>query len=260
MCENGRNASASTNKGRAQGKGYKNEKTRNKVEDELKFATYSGSINTNRVTYGTVKDHIFTQIKKTYKYGADVTKYLSTGSDDHMLDAPIRNCAKKTDKDQTDNDVRFEQETLDMMFREHLKEHKGRTNTYEQNKIKAYSLILGYCTKQLQNRIMEAGNYEAEIEDRLYKLLQEISSKMYDPARAKYEYASITERFKMLLNTKQQDDKDLTSYTKRFKQASDNFMAVLGNNILNEYVRKTDEYLNAPTTKEKGAVWKQAQG
>src|SRR5210317_813342 len=106
---------------------------------------------------------------------------------------------------------------------------------------------------------MKAGNYETEIKDKPYQLLQEISSKMYDPARAKYEYASITERFKMVLNTRQQDDEDLMSYTKRFKQASDNFTAVMGNNILDEYVRKTDEYSNAPTTKEKGAVWKQAQ-
>src|SRR5210317_1044209 len=168
MCENGRNASASTNKGRAQGKGYKNEKTRNKVEDELKFATYSGSSNNNRVTYGAVRDHIFTQIKKSYKYRADMAKYLSTGNDDHMPDAPMRNRAKKTDKDQTDDDVKFEQETLDMMFWEHLKEHKDRMIAYDQNKIKAYSLILGYCTKQLQNRIMEAGNYEMEIEDKPY--------------------------------------------------------------------------------------------
>src|SRR5210317_1748886 len=186
MTGNGRNASAGTSKGRAQGKGFKNDRTKNKTEDELRFETYSGSSNTNRVTYGTVRDHIFTQIKKTYKYGADVAKYLSTGSNDHMLDAPIRNRAKKTDKDQTDDDVRFEQETLDMMFREHLKEHKERMNAYKQNKIKAYSLILGYCTKQLQNQIIETCNYESEIEDRLYKLLQEISSKMYDPARAKY--------------------------------------------------------------------------
>src|SRR5210317_1131903 len=165
MSGNGRNANASTNKGHAQGKGFKDDKTKNRIEDELKFATYSGSSNTNRVTYGTVRDHIFTQIKKTYKYGADVAKYLSTGSNDHMPDAPIRNRAKKTDKDQTDDDVRFEQETLDMIFREHLKEHKERISAYEQNKIKAYSLILGFCTKQLQNRIMETGNYESEIEN-----------------------------------------------------------------------------------------------
>src|SRR5210317_339302 len=161
MSGNGRNSGAGTNKGHAQGKGNKNEKTRNKNKDELKFATYSGSSNSNRVTYGAVRDHIFTQIKKNYKYGANVAKYLTTGNDDHMPDAPMRNRDKKTDKEQTNDDVRFEQETLDMMFREHLKEHKDRMIAYDQNKIKAYSLILGYCTKQLQNRIMEMGNYEA---------------------------------------------------------------------------------------------------
>src|SRR5210317_594223 len=36
-------------------------------------------------------------------------------------------------------------------------------------------------------------------------------------------------------------------------------MAVMGNNILDEYMRKTDEYVNVPTTKEKGTVQKQAQ-
>ena len=100
------------------------------------------------------------------------------------------------------------------------------------------------------------GSYSDEIEDNLYKLLQEISSKMYDPVRARYEYASIPERFKMLLTMKQQDDKDLTTYTKRFKQASDNFTAVMGEGVLDNYVKRTDEYVNATSmNKQAHSKW-----
>ena len=165
--KNSSNAGSST--GRTQNKNRNENK--NKNEEEMKFATYGGGNNNIRVTYGTVKDHIYTQIKKNYKYGADVVRHLSTGNDDHMPEAPVRRRAKRTKKEQTEDDVKFEQDTMDMMFREQLKEHKERQSVYEQNKIKAYSLILGYCTKQLQNRIMEMGSYETEIEDKPYRLL-----------------------------------------------------------------------------------------
>ena len=71
MSSSGRNSSGNTRSGRGQNKGNKgfsgSENEKNKNDDEMKFAIYSGNSNGNRVTYRTVRDHICTQIKKTYK-------------------------------------------------------------------------------------------------------------------------------------------------------------------------------------------------
>ena len=45
----------------------------------------------------------------------------------------------------------------------------------------------------MQNRIKECTDYETWIRDDLVELLKEIKKKMYDPERAKYEYATLTE-------------------------------------------------------------------
>ena len=87
----------------------------------MKFAIYNCSSNSNRVTYGTIKDHICNQIKKNSKYGADIAKHLSKGNNDHMPAVPVRTRAKKKSKEQRNGDIKFMQDTLDMTFREQLK-------------------------------------------------------------------------------------------------------------------------------------------
>ena len=89
---------------------------------------------------------------------------------------------------------------------------------FDQNKYKAYEYILGHCSKVMKARIEEQANYEARVKNQPRVLLEEISKKMYDPARDKYEYMSLTQTFKRLLATKQEDEEGLLDYTKRFKQ------------------------------------------
>ena len=44
----------------------------------------------------------------------------------------------------------------------------------------------------MQNRIEEVKDFESRIRNDPLELLKEIKTKMYDPARAKYEYVMIT--------------------------------------------------------------------
>jgi hypothetical protein len=71
----------------------------------------------------------------------------------------------------------------------------------------------------MQNHIEEDVTFEAEIRDNLFKLLSEIKKKMYDLACAKYEYATLMESLKRILECKQGDEETLVDYTKKFKQA-----------------------------------------
>ena len=86
---------------------------------------------------------------------------------------------------------------------------------------KAYKYILRFCNKTMKARIKAQADYNTRIKGNVSNLLKDISCKMYDLIRSKYEYMSLTQLFKRLLNTKQEEDESLIDYMKRFKQARD---------------------------------------
>jgi len=78
---------------------------------------------------------------------------------------------------------------------------------------------------------------------------------MYDSARAKYEFATLTESLRRILETKQDDDEGLVEYTKRYKQAKDIVKDFIGTELLHNFVETTAEFQaaadNAAKTKLK---------
>ena len=121
----------------------------------------------------------------------------------------------------------------------------------EQNLFKAYEYILGFCNKTMKSRIKKQVDYDVRIKGNVRALLKKISSKMYDPARAKYKYLLLMQPFKQLLNTRQEEEESLIDYTKQFKQVTDNFGTVIRKNILDNFVKNTKEYKEATMADEK---------
>jgi hypothetical protein len=76
---------------------------------------------------------------------------------------------------------------------------------YKENKSNAFALIMGHCNKIMQNCIEEIADYETRIYNDPEELMDEIKKKMYNPARAKYEYITLMEAIKIILDTKQED-------------------------------------------------------
>ena len=85
----------------------------------------------------------------------------------------------------------MEQESHDMDYKEALRSYNTRNETFKENKTKAFTYIIEFCNKTMENRIHEGTNYDAILGDP-NALLVEIKTKMHDPARAKYTYASLT--------------------------------------------------------------------
>ena len=69
-------------------------------------------------------------------------------------------------------------------------------------------------------------------------MLQEISKKIYDPQKVVYSFDMVTKVFSRLFEIKQEHNISLYDYTKRFKQAQDNFVMILGTEILFKYMEK----------------------
>ena len=96
-------------------------------------------------------------------------------------------------------DIKIEQEGYAMEYTIYLKEWKARQNTYIENKFKAYTVIFGYCNKTMQNRIEEAIDFESDIQNDPFVLLETIKIKMYGQVRAKYKFVQPMDTIMQLL-------------------------------------------------------------
>ena len=65
---------------------------------------------------------------------------------------------------------------------------------------------------------------------------------MHNPIGAKYPFASLSEAMIRMLNIKQQENKQLLEYIKRFKQFRDITKSHVGTNILDTFVENTCDY------------------
>ena len=94
----------------------------------------------------------------------------------------------------------------------------------------------------MQNRIEEHRDFETTVRDNPIELLKAIKTLMYDPSRAKYGYASLTEALVRIITVAQDQDESLLDYTKRFKQSRDIVKDSLGTDILDKFIMNTKEY------------------
>jgi hypothetical protein len=213
---------------------------------ELKFIPhYSGKQQT--VTYDTVKDHIIILIQKTYKHGSDIAQAIREGADPAEIGEgePERELVTLPEGILSDKEqfrLTLQQNGYDIEYKEALRKYNLQCDVYKDNKIKAFALIFSFCNKIMQNRIEEISDYETRVRDNPFELLAEIKRKMYDPARAKYEFVTLTESLRRILDCKQLEDESLVDYTKKFKQARDIMKDSVGDEILHKFVEKTSAY------------------
>ena len=99
---------------------------------------------------------------------------------------------------------------------------------YKLNKFEAFTVMLKHCSQAMKNRVKEASNYETDIRNNPFKLLEAIKTKIFGQVRAKYKYNQVTNMLLQFFSTKQEHGESLTVYIKQFKQARDNVKLTLG--------------------------------
>jgi len=112
----------------------------------------------------------------------------------------------------------------------------------------------------MQSRIQQEPNFASEIRDDPIKLLEVIRSKMHDPVRMKYPYASLTETLVSVLNSRQHDGESLLDYTKRFKQNRDILESLMGKEMLHKFVEHLPEYQAETDTSKQDEMKKNGFG
>ena len=74
--------------------------------------------------------------------------------------------------------------------------------------------------KVMTNQIEEQSNFELKVQDKPVELLKRIKRNVHVPTRSKCECEGLLETVKhFVMDAKQEENKDLTMHTKRFKQA-----------------------------------------
>ena len=237
-----------------------NNKSRSSEKSEMKFVPhYSGKHQSN--TYDVVKEHIILHIQKNFKHGEDIAKCLREEKFEAPVAKPARQIVALPTGDISASDqfrMKMKQDGYDLEYTNEMTKYEQCISTYEANKQKAFTLILDYCNKTMKSRITVMADYETRILNDPIILLKEIKKKMYDPARAKYEYISLTECVSRMIETRQDEKEALKDYIDRFKQNRDIFKSTLGPEILDNFVTSTKEYCDETDNDVKEEIKKSA--
>ena len=237
--------------GRGFGRSSFNKKTTKKASREYKFAPYTVGSSYNYYTYDTVKKKIISEISLTFgKYAKDIITSIEDGK---LIDLqkykPVRQLAKDPSVKDSDTDkeakfaiYRNEQTGYDIDYKSEKDIYEQRVQTLQQNKRRAYDLIIKYSTSAMVARIEETKDFETTVKGEPLVVLKKIMELVHDPMRGRYQYASLTEALKRLINIRQQREEDLLDYIKRFKQARDIVKTNVGKDILHNFVEHTDKY------------------
>ena len=166
---------------------------------------------------------------------------------------PIRMISHKTG-----DGKKLELDGFDMICQAEIKQFLESERALEDNLDKAYALIFGtYCSKAIQSQVEEHPDYETTIRNTPIELLKTVSVLMHDTVRAKYPYASLYDAMMHLFNMRQQEQKHLNDYVKRFKQSCDVLRSHMGSKWLDGFVEHTEEYQNETQAKEQSKLKEQ---
>ena len=115
---------------------------------------------------------------------------------------------------------------------------------YSNSKLKAYSIILGQCDKNVRAQLEARNDWEFMVNDPI-KLLIAIKEIVYKYQDNKYAFESIYYCFKTVFNMRQGEDETLSDYGKRFKNAVDVMKAQSGLIIMKEHVLRLPDFRGA---------------
>ena len=237
---------------------------RNKTEEDRKriFEPYvAGKQHVD--TYDQVKEQIIIQVQKSFK---DPNRIVNILREEDVsvagLTAPTLTKARYVDAqgnvlagaDKIEADL--EQNEYNIVFREELRIYNEEKKQLEDNLQKAYALIMkNYCSNTMRNRVEDKPNFEIDVQDKPVELLKVIKEYMYIPTKSKYEFEGLLETMKrFIVDTKQDETEDLTTYTKRFKQARDIFEQSVGKDWIKEFVTHTSDYVTETDNTKKDAL------
>ena len=204
---------------------------------ENKF--YVGAV-TQASDFIVVKKFLINYIQKTYDYGDDIGEALLRDREPDMR----KWFPEQMESDEVDQvKAGKENKRLEWLYREELKTYQTRKTTYERNKKKAFSFLIGQCAKNMQNALESRDDFESTIYNDPFELLKAIRQEALSFNKSKYEMAAVHSTLKTFMNLRQKDGESLLDYSERFKASRDVLKSHLGGPIiLTKYVMQMSGY------------------
>ena len=235
--------------GRGSGRGggrYTNTSRKKVADKEYKFHPHGSGKNT--ASFSQTLNEVILSIQKSWDGGKDIADTLEARQKiDMKNERPEREESQEVDAKKKE----FEQESLDMVFKEDYKRFLGRLDLYERNLPRAFALIMkNYCTPQMVIRLKEIGDYETRVKNEVLILLTEIEKIMNQPKRSSYPFLSLADTLAGMINFKQ-NELSVVEYKEEFKQKRALVASLMGTKWLDKFVENSEEYTSATATKQK---------
>mmetsp|Transcript_25263 Transcript_25263/g.59878 ORF Transcript_25263/g.59878 Transcript_25263/m.59878 type:complete len:318 (+) Transcript_25263:619-1572(+) len=249
--------------GRARGQGSRRGGSKPERSENLKDPVnyYSlGSTTSHLVEMALITQVILSHLQKTLKNGKDLVKALKTGKEfnfDEYKPTPVikpepnNEEAMATGAHPTYNPLeyaRYEQEK-DIQSRK-IDAWIEREETYEENKVKAFQIILGQCTDRLVEKIKNQTDYETRVMYKPMELLKDIKKLSVSHTDDKYDMSMLHDAMRSFCNLYQSENESLSQYTLRFTATRDVLTNYLGQKIdltQTPSAKKNTSTANVPT-------------
>lgn len=236
----GRGRSNRGGRGRGNGRGRFQEK---KKSTELKFRPHGDGKEKQSTTYYKVFEDIVLKVQRTYEMGDDIASSLRDGKkkDFSTLKPKMR---RTTETDMELKVIEMEANRVD--YELEVKDWREQIKKLDDNVTKAYALIFqSYCSASMQVAVKELPNFESDIRNDPFKLLEEVQKLMHTPMRARYPLLSLSESLAKVVNLRQLENEELIDYMERFKQERNIARSQLGKGFLDSFIEYTPEWKEA---------------
>ena len=129
-----------------------------------------------KIACDSMKEHVTMSAQKNCKNGGDLAAALRNGVDDTPGAEPVRTLETHTEKNAASEidraNIAAKQAGHDLKFSEECREHKDRKNQYDDNKKRAFAWTHeSLCSKAMKSRLEEMSDFDSEIRDNPFKLL-----------------------------------------------------------------------------------------
>lgn len=191
--------------------------------------------------YKSTTDSLIKYIKQKSKYASDIGDTLEKGErkDTDNWRPTLRWSSDKTDPTEQD----LENEQYEKEFEIEFAEYLQRLQIYEDNLIKAYSILWERCSRTMQGKIECMAAFEKEIRNNPIGLLKAIKQHALGLQEHRYPMRIITDVMKNFFNTRQKENERLDEFATRFKASRDLMTEQLGGVILMpKYVKTMPDY------------------
>jgi len=194
------------------------------------------------VGFEKVKEKLILQVQRQCEYGDDMVRGLRQGKEVNLLekDLPI-----KMESESTGERLKAaENESFKLLYEKEMEVFTERRDALRRNKSKVYGIIYDqYCSSTMRERVKELPEFRDEIRDDPYRLLSEIMKLMHQPVRATFPYISLIDVLARWINLRQKEEESLVDYLERLREMKAMAVSHLGKSFLEEFVKKTDEYI-----------------